>query len=51
VSEVRSLLSYAAHRELGLSAAEIGRAINVSSQAVLQGAARAEESWESLEGV
>ena len=49
VSEVRSLLAYFGHRELGLSAAEIGRAFDVSSQAVLKGIKKAEETWESLD--
>ena len=51
VSEVRSLLAYGAHRELGLSAAEIGRVLNVSGQTVMKGANRAEETWESLDWI
>ncbi len=51
VSEVRSLLSYGAHRELGLNAAEIGRVLNVSGQTVMKGASRAEETWESLDWI
>jgi hypothetical protein len=49
VSEVRSLLAYFGHRELGMSAAEIGRAFNVSGQAVLKGIKKAEETWENLD--
>ena len=51
VSEVRSLLAYASNRQLGLSAAEIGRALNVSGQAILKAIEKAEETWESLDWV
>ena len=49
VSEVRSLLAYFGHRELGMSAAAIGREFNVSGQAVLKGIKKAEETWENLD--
>jgi putative transposase len=48
VSEVRQLLSYAGSRALGISAAELSRSLNVSSQAILKAAAKAEETWEEL---
>ena len=51
VSEVRQLLSYAGIRQLGIPAADIGRALNVSGQSVLQGATRAEAVWESLDWI
>jgi hypothetical protein len=51
VSEMRSLPAYAANSELVLSAAEIGRALNVSGQAILKGIEKAEETWESLDWV
>jgi hypothetical protein len=49
VSEVRQLLSYAGSRALGISAAQISRTLNVSSQAILQAALKAEQSWEDLD--
>ncbi len=51
VSEVRGLLAYASNRRLGLSAAEIGRALNVSGQAILKAIEKAEETWESLDWI
>ena len=49
VTAVRQLLSYAGSRQLGLSAAEISRVMNVSGQAILKSAAKAEQTWEGLD--
>jgi len=49
VSELRQLLSYGGCRALGLSAAEVGRALNVSGQSILRAAEKAEETWDSLD--
>ena len=49
VSEVRQLLSYGGCRVLGLPAAEVGRALNVSGQSILKAADKAEEAWDGLE--
>ena len=51
MSDVRQLLSYAGNRELGIPAVEIGRILNVSGQAILQGANKAEETWENLDWI
>ena len=49
LTAVRQLLSYAGSRQLGLSAAEISRVMNVSGQAILKSAAKAEQTWEGLD--
>ena len=49
VSEVRQLLSYAGCRQLGFTAAEVARNLNVSSQSVLAATAKTAEHWDELD--
>ena len=49
VSDVRQLLSYTGCRQLGLPATEMSQNMNVSAQAVLKAAAKAEETWNGLD--
>lgn len=49
ISTVRRLLWYCGQKQLGLSSAQIARYFGVSGQSVLQGAAKCEKEWESLE--
>ena len=48
VSKVLRLLSYAACRQLGMTLAEVGEALNVSKVAVMKAVTKAEEEWDDL---